>query len=130
MNAKDKPKARPLSRLVPEAHSPQDTAVETAADEPTAVGTSTASKPARQLDSRPAPKPVVTTKRTFRWSVEDDRELQELLDEFNRSLPPGAKRLRMEHVGRAMRKLFVNSNVSQLLKQAHKEVYDTKVNGN
>lgn len=106
----------PLQRLMPKPLAPsQDLAVESAAaaveDHPEAT------PPA------PVPPPVsATTKRTFRWTVNQDRELVDLLDVFNRSLPPGAKRLKMEHVGRAMRRHFVSSQDPQtLLRHAYQE---------
>jgi hypothetical protein len=111
----------PLQRLMPKPLAPsQDLAVESAA----AAVENHLEKPSSLM---PVPPPAsATTKRTFRWTVDQDRELVNLLDAFNRSLPPGAKRLKMEHVGRAMRRYFVSSQDPQdLLRQAYQEANAT-----
>ena len=114
------PKAKPLARLLHKATA-QDLDVESIADEPK----KSAPRPRTPKIEQPTPQPVqqVLTKRTFRWGIEEDKQLVDELDAFNRQLPAGVKRLKMEHLGRAMRKHFVEAAVQDLLKRAHVELY-------
>ena len=117
----NRPKATPLKRLLPKQTTAQDVQVESAVDE---LHKPVSPPKAPQIE-QPVPQSTqqVLTKRTFRWGIEEDKQLVDELDAFNRKLPAGVKRLKMEHLGRAMRKHFVESDVQDLLTKAHVELY-------
>ena len=115
-------KAKPLTRLTPNQTAPQDLHVESIADE---SNKSASKSPKTPQMEQPTSKTTqqVFTKRTFRWGIEEDKQLVDALDAFNRQLPAGVKRLKMEHLGRAMRKLFIEADAQNLLQKAHAELY-------